>query len=142
AISGYNLTYERTWTNWYQDLNFSYHEPWNWTDFTMSENVFKNITLTPARNDFPIRVIEKDSIPVLNISDANVTLHRYNYSGGYESISNTTDENGIAWFYDLEYDYDWFYDVEHPGYDNVYDKPLDHYVHNENYVEDHPIELE
>ncbi|MHA1796906.1 MAG: hypothetical protein ACTSVY_00540 [Candidatus Helarchaeota archaeon] len=139
AISGFNLTYERLWTNWYQDLNFSYYKPWNWTDFTMSENMFKNITLTPARNDFPIRVKEPGpSGP--NVSNANVTLFRYNYSGGFESISNITDSNGTAWFYGLEYDYLWYYNITKPLYLPLENKLLT-YVHNDNYV-DSPIDLQ
>jgi len=139
--SNYSLRHDQmVWQNWYQDLNFSYYESYLLADFPITENVTLNVTMTPARNDFPIRVIEKNTIPEQNLTGVTVTLHRINYTGGFESISNITDSNGIAWFYDLEYDYDWEYDAEHPLYDNLYNIALD-YIHNENYVDDNYIEL-
>ena len=94
--------------------------------------------MTPARNDFPMKVVDKDT--GIGISGVNVTLYRYNYSGGFEVISNITDGIGVAWFYGLEYDYVWYYNVTKPLYQSITNELLI-YVHNDNYV-DSPIDLQ
>jgi len=137
--SNYSLRHDQmVWQNWYQDLNFSYYESYLLADFPITENVTLNLTLTPARNDFPIRVKEVGSPN--NISGVTVTLYRYNYSGGFESISNITDGNGIAWFNGLEYDDIWYYNVTKPLYQSKLNQLLSH-THYENSVENNYVEL-
>ena len=131
AISGYNLTYERLWTNWYQDLNFSYYESYNLSSFTIDSNLFLNVTLTPSTNDFPMKVVDSGGDPV---NATTIKLQRYNYQGVYEEVIGITNTSGIYTFNNLEYDYNWNYTIifnSFPYYTNL---TLD-YKHNKNYVD-------
>ena len=139
----YKLDYEQLEFGWYAGNIFRYYLTTELTSIEVSREIYKEFELTPASNNFPILLIDEANQPV---KGAKVTIHRVeNYQGDPDSmvVEDTLNEfeDGIYWFNGLEYDHTWYFDVEHPSYENIYNRPL-MYVHNRNYVNDIKITLE
>ena len=73
--NNYSLRHhQKVWYNWYQNLNFSYYDSYLLANFLITENTTLNLSMTPARNDFPIRVTEQGD-PTNNITGVTVILY-------------------------------------------------------------------
>ena len=129
----YKLDYEQLEFGWYGGNIFRYYLTSELTDIEVSGDSYQEFELTPATNNFPIKIVNTTH-PDLGLQGVNVTLYRYNYTGYYEEISNITDSSGIVWFDELIYDYNWHYIITHSNYYGQTDD-LD-YFHNKNYVDD------
>ena len=113
----YNLTYQEIVFNNEYWTDFSYYETYKESEFIINQNLTKYVSLTPAHNDFPIKVVESNYLDP--IQGATVKLHRVNYLSEYEELTLPTDADGMVTFVELEYDYNWSYEISCSGYETA-----------------------